>query len=201
MNETMKYPVITITREYCAYGRTVASALAKRLGIDYYDRDIVNKTIIEGKFHEQEGRNENESMSNVEKFLQDMLGSVAVYSSSFENIFETQKGVILDMAKEPCILVGRCANAILKEAGIESFDVFLYADKEKRMVRCAELNPDMDQDHLEQRIRRVDEDRQIFYKSFGKINMNDMHNYDICIDVGALGIERTVETIAALVTA
>lgn len=201
MNSTLKYPVITISREYCAYGRTVASALAKRLGIDYYDRDIVNKTIIESKFNEEDARTEIESRNNVEKFLEDMLGSVAVYSSSFENIFETQKGVILDMAKEPCILVGRCANAILRDAGIESFDVFLYADMEHRMARCAELNPEMDTDHLEQRIRRVDEDRQIFYQSFGKITMNDMHNYNICLDVGSLGIERTVETIAALVTA
>lgn len=195
MNKKLRYPVITITREYCAYGRTVAAGLAKCLGIDFYDRDIVNKTIIESKFSEEEVRNEN-----VEKFLQDMLGSVAEYSGSFENIYETQKSVILDMAKEPCIIVGRCANAILKEAGIESFDVFLYADMEHRMARCAELNPEMDREQMEDRIRKTDEDRQIFYKSFGRISMNDMHNYDLCADVGTLGVERAVQTIASLVT-
>ena len=193
-----KYPVITIAREYCAYGRTVAAALSKRMGIDYYDRDIVNQTIIESEFSESES---TVSMNNVEEFLEDMLGSVAAYSSSFDRIFEAQRNVILNMAQEPCILVGRCANAILKEAGIESFNVFLYADRDKRMVRCAELNPDMDEEQREDRLRRVDEDRQILYKSFGKTNMYDMHNYDICIDVGTLGVEKTVETILALVTA
>lgn len=199
MSKKLKYPVITITREYCAYGRTVAAALAQRLGIDYYDKDIVNKTIIEGNLFEGEAAEKKESRTNIEKFLEDMLGSVAEYSSSFENIFETQKGVILDMAKEPCILVGRCANSILREAGIESFDIFLYADMEHRMARCAELNPDMDREQMEQRIRRVDEDRQIFYKSFGRIDMNDKHNYDLCINVGRLGIEKTAEIIEALV--
>lgn len=201
MNEKQKYPVITIAREYCAYGRTVAAALAKKMGINYYDRDIVNKTIIESKFSEDEAHGEVETMSNVELFLQDMLGSVAAYSSSFDSIFEAQKGVILDFAKEPCILVGRCANTILKEAGIESVDVFLYADIDERMKRCAELNPDMDEYHLEERIRRVDEDRKIFYKSFGNTNMYDMHNYDLCLNTGALGIDKTVDTILALITA
>ena len=200
MKDEQKYPVITIAREYCAYGRTVAAALSEKMGIDFYDRDIVNKTIIESKFAGETQEHDKETMGNVEKFLHDMLGSVAEYSSSFEGIFEAQKSVILNMAQKPCILVGRCANAILKDAGIESFDVFLYADRDKRMIRCAELNPDMDEDQLEERIRRVDEDRQILYKSFGKVDMYDMHNYDVCLNVGALGIEKTVETILELVT-
>ena len=195
MGEKQKYPVITIAREYCAFGRTVAAALAAKMGVDYYDRDIVNKTIIESKILKEDVREENESMSNIEKFQQDMLGSVALYSSSFEEIFEAQKKVILEMAKEPCIIVGRCANSILKEAGIETCDVFLYADTDVRMQRCAELNPEMDEDQLEERIRRVDEDRKIFYKSFGKINMDDMHNYDVCVNVGKLGVDKTVEMI------
>ena len=200
MSEKAKFPVVAITREYFAYGRTVASALAKRMGVDFYDRDIVNKTIIERDFFEDE-REEKESQHDVEMFQQDMLGSVAAYSSSFEKIFEAQRAVILDFAQEPCIIVGRCANTILEEAGIESFDVFLYADFDKRMARCAELNPDMDEDQREERIRRVDEDRQIFYKNFGRISMNDMHNYNLCVNVGELGVDKTVELILAAVTA
>ena len=199
MSEKTKYPVITIAREYCAYGRTVAALLAERMGIEFYDRDIVNKTIIENRFTEEEIREENLTKSNIEKFQEDMLGSIAQYSSSFGNIFEAQKEVILDLAKEPCILVGRCANSILKEAGIESYDIFLYADMEHRRIRCAELNPDMDEDQIDDRIRRVDEDRKIFYKSFGKVNMYDMHNYDLCLNVGKLGIDKTVEMILSAV--
>lgn len=197
MSEEKKYPVITITREYCAYGRTVAAALAQRMGVEYFDRDIVNKTIIESKFSED---TDHTPMEHVEQFLQDMLGSIAAYSSSFDKIFAAQKSVILDMAKKPCILVGRCANVILKEAGIPSVDVFLYADRETRMNRCKELNPDLNEDQMDRRIRVVDEDRQIFYKTFGKVNMNDPHNYDICIDVGKLGVDKAVEAILALIT-
>ncbi|MBQ6315650.1 MAG: cytidylate kinase-like family protein [Mogibacterium sp.] len=195
-----KFPVITITREYCAYGRTVAQALSKKLGVDFYDRDIVNKTIIETKALDLDAKEDNASESNVEKFLKDMLGSIAAYSSSFDKIFEAQKGVILNMAKEPCIIVGRCANIILKDAGIDSFDVFLYADMDHRMERCKELNPDLDEDQLEERIRKVDEDRKILYKNFGKTNMYDVHNYDLCINVGAHGIDKTVEMILDMIS-
>ena len=52
---------------------------------------------------------------------------------------------------------------------------------------------------MDRRIRVVDEDRQIFYKTFGKVNMNDPHNYDICIDVGKLGVDKAVEAILALI--
>ena len=195
MSEKATYPVITIAREYCAYGRTVAAALAQRMGVEFYDRDIVNKTIIESRSGGDSAQEESATQSNIEKFQQDMLGSIALESSSFENIFNAQKEVILEMAKEPCIIVGRCANSILKDAGIGSFNVFLYADTDHRMARCRELNPDMDEYQLEERIRRVDEDRKIFYKSFGKVNMYDMHNYDLCIDVGRLGVDKAVETI------
>ena len=189
------FPVITITREYCAYGRTVAAALAEKLGCEFYDRDIVNKIVIKNEFSEEAVRKEGGTMDKVEDFLHDMLGSVAAYSTSFDKMFEAQKAVILDMAQEPCILVGRCSNTILKEAGIKSLDVFLYADTDQRMKRCAEINPDMDEEQMRDRIRRVDEDRQIFYKKFGSCDMRDPHNYDLCLNVGKLGTDGAVKAI------
>lgn len=192
----LKFPVITITREYCAYGRTVAKELAKRLGVEFYDRDLVNKTVIELEYS---GVAAGETKDNIEEFLKDMLGSVAAYSSSFEEVFAAQSKVILDLAKEPCIMVGRCANTILEKAGVESIDVFLYSDIDHRLTRCAELNPEMDEDQLMERLRRVDENRKIFYNTFGQCDMGDPHNYDICLNVGQLGIDGTVDAILALV--
>ena len=200
MNEKMKYPVITIGREYCAYGRTVAAALAEKLGIKYYDRDFVNKTVLESGFPEDVVREEGETMSSASRFLENLLGATAAYSSSFDKIFEAQTKVVLDLAQSPCIIVGRCANTILREAGVKSFNIYLYADIEVREKRCAELNPDMPEKQLRKFINKVDVDRQIYYKRYAGSEVYDPRNYNICLDVGPLGIEQTVETILSLVT-
>lgn len=200
MGNELKYPVITIGREYCAYGRTVASKLAERLGLNYYDKDFVNKIVAESGFSEDVVWEEHEAMSGATKFLEDMLSATALYTSSYDKIFEAQKQVVRDLAKQPCIIVGRCANSILSDAGVDSFNVYLYADIKYRKVRCAELNPELEENQLEKYIRKVDNDRAIFYKKYAGSDVYDPHNYNICLDVGTLGIENTVETILALVT-
>ena len=200
MNERLIYPVITIGREYCAYGRTVAAKLSEKLGIKYYDKDFVNKIVEASGFSEDVVKAENEAMSGAAKFLEDMLAATAIYSSSYDKIFEAQKEVVLDLVKNPCILVGRCANSILKEAGMKCFSIYLYADIRHRLIRCAELNPDLEAKNMEKYIRKIDNDRQIFYKRYAGSDVYDPHNYDVCLDVGTLGIEKTVETILSLIT-
>ena len=200
INEKLKYPVITIGREYCAYGRTVAAGLEKKLGIKYYDKDFVNRIIKESGFSEDVVWDEHEAISSKAKFLDEMLSATALYMSPYDKIFEAQKQVVLELAKQPCIIVGRCANSILKEAGILSFDVYLHADIEHRKVRCAELNPEIESDQLEKYIKKVDTDRQIFYKKYAGKEVYDVRNYNISLDVGELGIERTVDLIYSLVT-
>jgi cytidylate kinase len=199
MNDKLKYPVITIGREYCAYGRTIAAKLEERLGIKYYDKDFLRKTIAESGFSEDVVKEESETMSSGSKLLEDMLNATAIYSSSYDRIYEAQKEVMLELAKEPCIIVGRCANFILREAGIDSFNIYLYADIECRMQRCAELNPDVDEKHLEKFVRKVDSERQVYYRKYTGSEVYDPHNYSICLDVGELGIDKTVETILSLV--
>ena len=200
MNRKLKYPVVTIGREYCAYGRTVSAGLAERLGIEYYEKDFVNRIIAESGFSEEVVWAENEAMSRTAKFLEGMLSAAAVYSSSYDKIFDAQKEVVLELAKNPCILLGRCANSILKNAGIPRFSVYLYADMKCRKERCAELTPGLAANQLEKHIRKVDTDRQIFYKKYAGSQVSDPHNYNVCLDVGALGVEKTIETIYSLVT-
>ena len=199
MDAKLKYPVITIGREYCAYGRSVAAKLEEQLGIKYYDKDFVNKIIIESGFPEETVEKENERMSGGAKFWEDLLSATATYSSSYDRIFEAQKQVVIDLAKEPCILVGRAAGNILREAGINSFNIYLYADIETRVKRCAELNPELKPSQMEKYVRKIDSDRQTYYKRYTGTDLDDPHNYNICLDVGTLGLDQTVETILALV--
>ena len=202
MNDQLKYPVITIGREYCAFGRTVAASLEERLGIKYYDKDFLRKTIAESGFSEDVVKEESETMIGGSKLLEDMLNATAIYSSSYDKIYEAQKEVVLELAKEPCIIVGRCANNILRENGIRSFNIYLYADFDFRVKRCAELynELELDTNNLEKHVKKMDADRQVYYKKYAGSEVYDPHNYDICIDVGKLGPEKTVDLIMSLIT-
>ncbi|MCC6095135.1 MAG: cytidylate kinase-like family protein, partial [Eubacterium sp.] len=135
----LRYPVITISRQYAAYGRTVARGLSQKLGIPFYDRDVVRKTAAESGFSEDDINREGENLSRAGKFMNDLLNNAASYPSSHDRIFEAQKAVVLELAKSPCIIVGRCADHILTEAGIPAYKVFLYADEAHRISRAAEL--------------------------------------------------------------
>jgi cytidylate kinase len=137
--ENLKYPVICISREYAAYGRTVARRLAELLDIPFYDRDFVTETAKRSGYSEEDIRREGEAMSRATRFLNSVMNNAMVYSSSYDSIFHAQKEVILELSQKPCIIVGRCAGYVLRDAGIPSFNVFLYADKDVRTKRAGEL--------------------------------------------------------------
>ena len=144
------YPLITISRQYAAYGRTVAKGLSERLGIPYYDRDFVKKP-------------EGEDIAKGSRFWNSFLNNATVYSSSYDGIFAAESKVILELSQEPCIIVGRSANHVLSEAGIPAFHVFLYADLEKRIQRAAELGENGNTD-LRKYVHRRDTMRETYCK-------------------------------------
>lgn len=196
--EKLQNRVITISRQYAAYGRTVASALAKNLGIEFYDRDFVKKTVEESGYSEDDVEREGEAMSRGSKWLNSFLNGAAPYSSSYDGIYNAQKEVILRLAKKPCIIVGRCSNHILREAGIPSFDIYLYADSETRLRRAAELNPGKTEEELRRIVEKVDKLRATYYKNYTGNRMGDSSNYSICLDTGVIGVDNCVALLTEL---
>lgn len=194
MAKLINCPVITISREYGAGGRSVAKRLSELLGIPWYDKDFVKATVSSSGFSEEDILREGEEMSSRQKFLDSILNSMVSYTSSGDAIFQAQKKEILRLAQEPCIIVGRCANIILQQAGIPSFDVFLYADMEFRMKRAAELKENDDMD-LRKYIETRDELRAIYHKHYTKAEIGDYHNYDLVLNAGILGFEKCVDII------
>ena len=73
----LRYPVITISRQYAAYGRTVAKGLSEELGIPYYDKDVVRKTAEQSGFSEEDIKREGEDLSRAGKFMNDLLNNAA----------------------------------------------------------------------------------------------------------------------------
>ncbi|MCR4908657.1 MAG: cytidylate kinase-like family protein [Lachnospiraceae bacterium] len=189
-----KLPVIAINRECGAGGRTLAVILSERLGIPYYDRDFVSKTAEESGYEETEVEAEGEEMSASSKAFNNFLNSVVSYSSSHDAIFKAEKKVILKLAENPCIMVGRCADRILAEAGIDVVSIYLHAPLEMRIKRAEELK-ESDGEKAEKFVEKRDSQRRIFYKQYTGSEIFDASNYTFTFDVGRIGIEQCAEIV------
>ena len=192
-------PVITISREYGAGGSSVAKELSERLGLPWYDNDFVKITASESGYSEEEILEEGEEISEWGRFLDSILNNSAAYTSSHDAIFEAQKKTMLELAQSPCIIVGRCGNIILKESGIPSFDIFLYADKSIRIERSKQL-VDKTGDALIKYVEKRDSLRENYYKAYTKENMAKAQDYNICLDTGVISYSACVDIIAGLLS-
>ena len=189
-----KCPVITISREYGALGRTLAAKLSERLGIPYYDRDFVKKTAEESGYAVEDVEHEGEELSTSGRMLNKILNSAVSYSSSYDGIYKAQKKVVLQLAQDPCIIVGRCADHILREEGKNVFCVYLYASVKDRLDHVAELaeNGTMS---IEKYIEKRDKLRKTYYKQYTGHEMGNANNYNICFDTGRINAEPCADII------
>ncbi len=190
-----KYSIITISREYATYGLTIASALSDRLGIPYYAKDFVKKAAKQSGYSVEDVENAGENMTRGGQFVNNFLGGS---KKSYDEIFEAQRNVVIELAKKPCIIVGRCSDYILKEAGIESFNVFLYSDIEGRILRARQLLTEEDrknksEEDIVRQIAKMDSKRSTYYKQYTGRKLGDYKNYDICLNVGRLGVKKCIE--------
>ena len=192
-----KIPVIAINREYGAGGRALAAVLSERLDIPYYDKDFVTKTVKESGYDKEEVEREGEEISEVARVFDSFLGSSVSYSSSHDAIFEAEKKVILDLAKEPCIMVGRCADQILKKAGVDVLSVYLHAPHDMKLERAKQLKEYGDE-KPEKFMEKRDKQRAIFYKQYTGGDISDAANYTLTFDVGKVSVERIADMITGI---
>ena len=186
--------VITIHRQYGAGGRSLARALSEKFGIPWYDKDFVRETVRVSGYSEEEVESDSEELSGSDKLLDSILGSAATYTSPHLEIWKAQKEVILKLAESSCIIVGRASNIILQEAGVDSLDVFLYADIEKRIPRAHELTGHKEKD-IRAYIEKVDKKRANYFKTYTKKAIDDYHNYDLMLNTGLLSKAECVDII------
>ncbi|MBQ7481351.1 MAG: cytidylate kinase-like family protein [Lachnospiraceae bacterium] len=191
-------PIITINREYGAGGRTLAAVLSEKLGIPYYDEDFVLKTVEESGYDREDVVREGEEISKPSQFLNGFLNSAVSYSSSHDEIFKAEKKVILELAENPCIIVGRCANHILKEAGIDAVSIFLHAPFEKRLKRTLEL-AEYGNMKPEKYMEERDSKRRNYCRYYTGCDITDSLNYTFCFDVGKIGISRCAQIVIDMI--
>ena len=185
--------IVTISREYGAGGHFIAQAVAKELGIEFYDKDIIaaaaKASYLDASVIEREG----EELTAGESFWQIIT---PISYDHKDHIFQIQREVILDIvAKGPCVILGRCADVILNEAGIDSLNVFVYADEAHRARRVAEYIQSDDLSEIVRTMKRIDRNRRAFYEHYTRQHWGECRNYSMALDSGVLGPDKCVQLI------
>ena len=129
------YPVITISREFGSGGHSIGEKVAAKLGIPFYDGEIVTRVAEESGYAKELIEEQGEYSTSANKWFDISAASAMYFQSPQDEIFIAQKRVILDCAaKGPCVIVGRCADQILKDR-TDCLNVFLHAPLTNRIKR------------------------------------------------------------------
>ena len=186
--------IITISREYGAGGHSIGKGVAKELGIEFYDRDIIKATVAES----------GEKMPDVERAEEELTRTGVImriiapnsYRDLHDNIHSIEHGIILDMAaKGSCVILGRCADDIMDKANIPSLNVFLYASDIHRAARVRELIGSDNPTEIQKKMKKTDAARRSFYEEFTGKRWGDARNYTLSLDTGVLGYDTCIQII------
>ena len=186
--------IITISRDYGAGGHSIARRVAEKLGIELYDRDIIRDTVKNSGLDTSVIEHEEEEISRMDAFLRKI--TPAAYVDRREAIHEIERKVILTLAsKGPCIILGRCADDILDRAGVDSLNVFIYADDLQRAARISEIIGSKNPSDIQKAMKKTDAARRSYYQQFTGRRWGDYHNYNLMLDSGLLGYDACVNMI------
>lgn len=193
--------VITISREYGAGGHSIGHQLAEKLGIPLYDKEIVEETAKASGFDIELIENEEEDVSKRSSIFKSICAvSSNYYFDTQETIHDVQKVIIQNLAKQgPCIIIGRCADEILREVGIESLNVFIHADDVHRAVRVSEIIGSTNATEIQKLMTKKDSKRHNYYQHYTKKKWGDGRNYHLVLDSGLLGYDLCVKLIVEAV--
>lgn len=193
----MEQYVVTISRQFGSLGRTVAQSLSEKLGVEFWDRDIVEAAAKRLGHTVSTISDEEETAKNSFFLRKKYRMSLATYSINDE-IFETEKNIILDEAKrESCIILGRCGDYILKDFP-NHLSVYIYASEEARLRNCVETLM-MDEKTARKMMREVDLSRTYYQRKYCPEVKSVFDNKDLMIDSSRFGVDGTAEIIAQAV--
>ncbi len=195
----MGHRIITIGREFGSGGRTIGRMVAKKLGIHCYDQELIEKLAEESGLSPEYIKNEGEDASH-SSWTAVAFSSVRAMGvpSNQDLIWSIQRKIILELAeKESCVIVGRCADAILEETDADLLKVFIHADFEHRAKRIVEKYGETEVP-TEKRLRDKDKRRALYYQFYTDREWGKVENYHVILDSGVLGIQTCADIIAEL---
>ena len=202
----MAHQVYTIGREFGSMGLLVGQKLAERLGIKYYDKELLQQAAKDSGFCEEifENHDEKASSSFLYSLVMDTYSAGNYAATPFldmplnHKVFLAQFDTIKKIADEgPCVIVGRCADYALAD-NPNCLHIFIYGDeahKTKRIMEKYSLN----ESKAREMCSKKDKQRQSYYNYYSSKKWGRADSYDLCINSSILGVEGTVKLIAQYV--
>lgn len=194
--------IICIGREFGSGGHEIGKEVAEKLGLQLYDRDLIDKAaekIIAMPKEVLEKADEKKHNPWLHQVWYDIPNEELNGMTANDTLHQAYNSIIRELAeKGDCVFVGRCADYILEQAGIEHMSLFIDAPFEWRVKRkMKQLS--IDEKTAETLVRKKDKDRKSYYNYYTGRNWGKAHNYDLCINSSRLGIEATAEKLTKMI--
>lgn len=186
--------IITLSREYGSGGRYIGKLVAEKLGIKLYDKEFVSKLAEETGLSSEYIENNEQKRGALETLNNGYYSGL----SNSDELFIKESELIKKVTSEnSCVIVGRCADFILKE-NKNVFKVFVYSNMENKIKRTTNIYG-LDKNKAEKEINRINKLRANHYKYYTEKEWKDPSNYDICINSDAIGVENAANLICEIV--
>ena len=181
--------IITISREFGSGGRFIGEEVAKKLGIAYYDKNIIGQ-IAEKSGLSPEYIQENAELSPKKGLFAYAFSGRDITGKSVEDmVYEAQRNIILELAeKEPCVIIGRNADYILKDRD-EVLNVFIHGDMPEKIKRITGLY-NVEEKEAVKMMADTDKRRRTNYNFYTDQNWGKASNYTLCLNSSQLGYDR-----------
>ena len=181
--------IITISREFGSGGRFIGEEVAKKLGIAYYDKNIIGQ-IAEKSGLSPEYIKENAELSPKKGLFAYAFSGRDITGKSVEDmVYEAQRNIILDLAeKEPCVIIGRNADYILKDRD-DVLNVFIHGDMPEKIKRITGLYNVKEKEAVKM-MADTDKRRRTNYNFYTDQNWGKASNYTLCLNSSQLGYDR-----------
>ena len=185
----MEKRIITISREFGSGGRFIGEEVAKKLGIAYYDKNIINE-IAEKSGLSPEYIQENAELSPKKGLFAYAFAGRDITGKSVEDmVYEAQRKVILDLAeKEPCVIIGRNADYILKDRD-DVLNVFIHGDMPEKIHRIIHLH-NVEEQEAVRMMADTDKRRMTNYNFYTEQKWGKASNYTLSLNSSQLGYDR-----------
>ena len=198
----MSGKIVTITRQYGSGGHEIGKLLAEKLGVAFYDKELISLAAKESGMSPEVFAQADEKMSN--SLLYALSTGLYNYGNGFsamgdlpmnDRLYILQHKIIKEKAeKEDFVVVGRCADYILRECD-RVVRVFIYADLEVRVKRAV-ARQDIALSRARQAVTKADKNRANYYSFYSGQKWGATENYDLCLNTTGLSVEQATEILA-----
>ena len=195
--------IITIARQFGSGGRELGRRIAEALNIDYYDKEILKEIAKHTSLSEEYVHQITEGRRHT--LYPITIGQTFMYANDYyihqvQTVYEAQSDIITKLAqKSSCVIVGRCADYILRD--LKPHRIFVYADLDARIKRCVARNKGaeaLSEKDIKKHILHIDKERAKFYGDFTGETWGTFYNYDLCINTTNIVIKKVAPAITKL---